>query len=115
MARRDDTETILSCVPARKAGHETTDDGKVVVLQPRFDWRPLQAWMERMNKPHVRVKLDEIGSFIWLQCDGETKVEAIAAALEAKFGERVAPARERTVLFFRHMTRAGIIELGTRT
>lgn len=114
MARRDDTETILSCVPVRMAGHETTEDGKIVVLQPRFDWRPLQALMERWNKPHMRVKLDEIGSFIWLKCDGAARVDEIAAALESRFGERVAPARDRTVLFFRHMTRAGIIKLGTR-
>lgn len=111
MARRDDTETILSCVPVRTAGHEVTDEGKVVVLQPRFDWRPLQQWMERLGKPYLRVKLDDIGSFIWLKCDGEASVESIAAALESEFGERVKPARDRTVLFFRNMVRADIVRL----
>ncbi|HQP35908.1 MAG TPA: PqqD family protein [Polyangiaceae bacterium] len=111
MARRDDNEVILSCVPVRKAGHETTDDGKVVVLQPRFEWRPLQAWMERMGRPHFRVKLDEVGSFIWTRCNGEAEAGEIAVALEAQFGERVAPARQRTAQFFRNMVRAGIVEL----
>jgi hypothetical protein len=107
---RDDA-IILSCAPKCSAAHELGEDGRVVVFQPRFEWRPLQRLMVRLNRPHVRVRLDEVGSFIWLRCNGSTRISDIALALEQQFGDKVPGASARTVLFFRSLARSGLIEL----
>jgi hypothetical protein len=107
---RDDA-VILTCLPKRLVDHEVGDDGRVIVLQPRFSWPPLQAWMVRLGRPHVRVKLDEVGSFTWLRCDEATAVSEIAAAVAQHFGDKLPQAEERTILFFRSLTRSKLISL----
>jgi hypothetical protein len=107
---RDDA-VILSCLPQRLAEHEVGSDDRVVVLQPRFSWKTLQALMVRWKRPHVRVKLDEVGSFTWLRCDGTTAVSEIVVALEQQFGDRVPRVQERTLLFFRSLARSNLIAL----
>jgi hypothetical protein len=107
---RDDA-VILSCLPQRLAEHEVGTDGRVIVLQPRFGWKPLQALMVRWNRPHVRVKLDEVGSFTWLRCDGATAVSEIVAALDKEFGDKLPRAQDRTLLFFRSLARSNLIAL----
>ncbi|MBI5538055.1 MAG: PqqD family protein [Deltaproteobacteria bacterium] len=111
---RDDA-VILSCLPQRLAEHEVGADGRVVVLQPRFGWKPLQALMVRWNRPHVRVKLDEVGSFTWLRCDGTAAVSEIVAALEQHFGDRLPQAQSRTLMFFRSLARSQLIALRRRS
>jgi hypothetical protein len=115
MSSRDDTDILLACVPVRNAGYETDDQQRVVVLQPRFRWRPLQALMIRWRRPYVRVRLDEVGSRLWLKCDGEASVAMIAQCIEAELQQRVAPAQQRTVLFFRNLHRAGLVALLRRS
>ena len=107
---RDDA-VILSCLAQRLAQHELAPDGRVIVLQPRFAWKPMQALMVRWNRPHIRVKLDEVGSFIWLRCDGALVVSEIAAALEQHYGERVPHAKARTLLFLRSLVRSKLVAL----
>jgi hypothetical protein len=111
MAARDDTDILLTCIPVRGAGYETDDQQRVVVLQPRFRWRLLQALMVRWRRPYVRVHLDEIGSRLWLRCDGKTAVASIAESIEAELHERVAPAQQRTARFFRDLQKAGLVTL----
>jgi hypothetical protein len=107
---RDDA-VILSCLPQRLAEHEVGPDDRVVVLQPRFSWNPMQALMVRWKRPHIRVKLDEVGSFTWLRCDGAASVSEIVAALEQHFGDKVPRVQERTLLFFRSLARSKLIAL----
>jgi hypothetical protein len=109
-----DDPVILSCFPHRTASHEVADDGRVVVLQPRFAFGPLQKLMVRWNRPFVRVRLDEVGSFIWLRAEGDSDLETIASALQQQFGDRVPNARVRTVAFARSLVRARLLQLRTR-
>lgn len=58
-----------------------------------------------------RLRLDEPGSFLWRQMDGERTAEELAAALREAFGEAVEPAGERVGRFLYNLDREQLIEL----
>jgi len=111
MARERATHELLSGRPERLVQAE--QDGELVVLlRPRFQRGPLGRWLQPvLRRPYFRVHLDEVGSFIWSRCDGKTTVAELAEALEAQFGQRVAPATERLLTFVSELRRGGLIRL----
>jgi hypothetical protein len=104
------TINLLDVRPLRLAKWETTDDGKVVVLVPKFKNPFLVKWvLPVLAKPYFRIKLDAIGSVIWKQCDGTTPVSAIMETLRATFGETVEPVDARITSFFNHLERGDLL------
>lgn len=88
-------------------------DGRVALLRPRFG----RGWLGRrlqavFNPRPYRVLLDEVGSFIWLRCDGEARVESIAAAMKERFGGKVEPVEDRLVSFLQSLLRGRFVEMG---
>ncbi|MFA6468192.1 MAG: PqqD family protein [Bacteroidota bacterium] len=103
---------LWELMPLRLAKWETTEEGKVVVLVPKFKHPLLVKWvMPVLAKPYFRIKLDDIGSTIWMQCDGKTPVSAIAGALKSKFGEAVEPVEARIHSFLNHLDRGDLLQL----
>ena len=105
MGRRPEItpEQLSACRPEQAVGSETVDD-LVVLLRPRFMSGPLAWWLQpRLARPYFRVRLDAVGSFIWRRCDGRTTVGEIAAGLQERFGDEVAPAMDRLRLFLRQL------------
>jgi len=109
--RRRNAADLLALVPRRKYEHELTDEGKVVVIIPKFRRPPFNRLMRRMKAPNIRVKLDEIGTFVWLHADGVRSVGDIAQALRDEFGDTAEPAEERVHLFFQQLHRGGMVRL----
>jgi hypothetical protein len=109
MAESDDAFRALK--PRRILPYETGEDGRVVVLRPKIlgaRWR----WLLRLvRKPDYRVKLDERGSFVWLQCDGARTIAAIAAATERQFQDPPEDSGRRTALFLGELVRGGFLAL----
>ncbi|MFZ1731501.1 MAG: PqqD family protein [Bacteroidota bacterium] len=97
---------LLELVPRRKREFEVDENNVVTVMMPRFEnpWM-LKSFVPRWKSPYVRTKLDDVGSFVWLQCDGETPVEIIAERMREHFGEKIEPAHERLKFFFQMLTR----------
>jgi hypothetical protein len=101
---------LWDVVPVRNAEWETTPEGKVVVLVPKFRNAFLVKWVQpRLAKPHFRIKLDEVGSHIWKRCDGATKVSAIAESLTLTFGDSVQPVAERMTKYLNHLERGDLL------
>jgi hypothetical protein len=101
---------LLQLVPRRIAEHETDDAGIVTVLMPRFRNRIMKALFEPRHKsPYIKIKLDEVGSEVWLLCDGKRTVREIAELLRDKFRERIEPCYDRLGLFFRQLESARFI------
>lgn len=97
--------------PRRNRQWETTDNGLVVLIMPKFGDHALGRWlMKRLTKPTYHLKLDEIGSFVWHRCDGSKTVEQIEKELHNEFGEKVEPVRERLSLFMRSLEGSKSIE-----
>ncbi len=104
-------DDLLGCRPERAVEAEL-DGERVVLLRPRFRRGPLAWWLQPLLKrPHLKVHLDEVGSFIWSRCDGETTVGELIRAMEEHFGERVAPAEARLRLFLSQLQRGELIRL----
>ena len=113
MAQTLTVEGMLARVPVRLVPFETREDGGVTLLRPKFV-SPWLAWLQPLlSRPVFRVKLDEIGTFLWLRMDGVHTAAALCADLEATFGDRVAPAQERGLTFLYQMMEGRFLELRT--
>ncbi len=100
-------QAFLDLHPKWNRDWEEMEDGQIVVLVPKFGDHPLGRWlMARLAKPYLRLKLDEVGSFVWQRCNGMNSVRDIAADLERRFGEKVHPTEDRLILFLRQLHRA---------
>jgi len=98
------TANLLDVTATRNREWEQTEDGRVIILQPKFTNKWLVAWlMPRMHRPHFRIKLDEFGSWVWLECDGQRTVQEIATSLKTKFGERTEPVCDRLGQFINRL------------
>lgn len=99
-------------VPERLVPWEELDDGRVDLMVARYQqgWiaRLVQRWLQ---KPNIRVHLDELGSFVWLRCDGEQNVATITRALEEELDESAELAPERLGMFLQHMQKVELVRL----
>ncbi len=112
MARKRNKREInlLDLVPIPIIGHEVNDDGIVTLLAPRFKNRLMRRWLlPRLKRPFFRVELDDIGSALWLLCDGKRNIKEIAGNMRERFGERIEPCYERMSLFFQQLDGARFI------
>jgi hypothetical protein len=79
---------------------EDGPEGGAVLLVPRFRRGPLAKWLQpKLRNKHIRVKLDEIGSFVWRRFDGKTRFADIASAMHSHFGAKADPASDRLQKF----------------
>ncbi len=61
-------------------------------------------------KPH-KIDLDEIGSFIWLLCDGKKNVGEITKLARDHFLDKIEPAKDRVELFINQMHKNKLVSL----
>ena len=87
---------LLELAPVRTAAWSERGE-RVVVERPKpTGWTPA-ALFERLAcaLSVQRMRLDELGSFVWRRLDGRTTVGELAEALRERFGEAAEPAEER--------------------
>lgn len=85
----------LDLTPVRVHDHEIRDDGRVNILLPRFK----NEIARRMFKPpkksdYIPIKLDEIGSAIWLLIDGKIRVLEICEKMKMQYPDKMQPIDE---------------------
>ena len=91
---------------------EDGPEGGAVLLVPRFRWGPLARWLQpRLRNKHIRVKLDEIGSFAWRRFDGKTRFADIVDAMQGQFGAKVDPAADRLRKFCAVLSKDKFVQL----
>jgi hypothetical protein len=94
---------LLDLIPGRRLKWEMEGE-TVVLLYPKFRNRFLaQCVLPRMKFPNWRIKLDEIGSWVWLHCDGHSTVRELAEGMREQFGEKVEPVYDRLSLFLKKL------------
>jgi hypothetical protein len=95
---------LLELIPDQNIRSEKSEDGFSVLLKPKYrhPWF-VKHVLPRMKNPNYRIKLDDIGTFIWDLCDGRNNVEQIGSQLKQKFGEKVEPLYERLRIFFQNL------------
>ena len=115
MAQTLTVEGMLRSIPVRMVPFETREEDRVTLLRPKFV-SPWLAWMQNfLSKPVFRVKLDELGSFIWMHADGQATVAELCERLQARFGARVEPVQERALTFIYQMLEGRFLTLNDPT
>lgn len=98
--------------PRRRLDWRELEDGRSVVLRPQFGAGRIGRWLAaKLGDFCYRIRLDDVGTFIWKACDGETPLVEVARRLRAEFGPRVEPAEERLARFVQSMLRSRMIEM----
>ncbi|MDZ7859339.1 MAG: PqqD family protein [Candidatus Krumholzibacteriota bacterium] len=101
---------LLKLIPERQIEYSTGEDGIVTLLALKFKNRFLVKYLlPRFKNRFFKYKLDKIGSFVWLMCDGEKRVEEIGDLMKEEFGEEAEPLLDRLGLFLSHLEKSGYI------
>lgn len=103
---------LFDLKPARNLTWETGEQELVVLTVPKFRNRLLaKLLLPRLKKREYRVKLDDVGSFIWNSCDGQLTVLEIADRVAKKFGGDADALYARVADFFKKLAREEFVVL----
>ena len=105
-------ENYLEKIPSRKEKFRWTSDEKGIVTIEIDNKGFYNRLLQKIAKkpPVTYIHLDENGSFVWTQIDGQRDIIKIGELVEEHFGEKSHPVYERLVKFFAMLERAGFIE-----
>ncbi len=102
MKKNKKTENYLDKVPVQNAniGFSIANDGKVTLeIENKGAFNRIAQKI--LKKPKVSyIHLDEFGSFVWQQIDGQKDITLIGKAVDEQFGEKAHPLYERLVKYF---------------
>ena len=99
-----------NALPSRRFDWSQDDDGRSVVLRPKLGEGRVGRWLAAyLGDPYYRIRLDELGTFVWKACDGQTPLTVIAERMRDEFGDRVEPTRERLGRFVQKMLQGRMI------
>ncbi|KPJ62864.1 MAG: hypothetical protein AMS15_02500 [Planctomycetes bacterium DG_23] len=92
--------------------YQEDEEGLVSIKIPRKDTRLVKAMSKMMYVPPSRViSLDEIGSYVWRMCDGQTTVRQIIDDFRKTHKLSRKEAEIFIVTFLRTLAKKGIIGL----
>jgi len=85
------------------------------LVMPRTSWieKTGVKWFHQI--PEHRYRLDDLGSFVLRQCNGQYTVEDIEANLRERFGEHAEPALNRLVKFLQILDNNSVISFKKTT
>lgn len=93
--------SAFDLTPIKLVEHEIAENNLVTLLLPKFRNKiAVKYFQPKIKSPNIKLKLDEIGSAVWLAIDGKKRINAIAAELVNLFGDKIQPVEERLPKFF---------------
>ena len=102
-------------VQPRRLLEWSEEEGSCVLLRPRLRSDRLARWVARLGgDPYYRIRLDEIGTFVWKACDGRTSLAEICEGMRGRFGVEVEPADQRLAEFVRKMLKGRMLTIEPR-
>ncbi len=104
---------LLRCRPVPLMEWYTDEtSGRVIIKRPRFITPVARKIIGPfMKSSHFLVKLDELGSVVWQNCDGNNSVQNIGERLLDKFGNDLDSVWERVSKFILQLNREKFIDL----
>jgi hypothetical protein len=104
-------KNFLEMIPAQRRPFHQSENGRVEVLLPRWgDGRVGRFLGTFLKSTPYRMRLDDVGTSVWLLCNGRRSVYEIGKCLQDNFGDSIEPVYDRLGLFLKQMKRSGIIE-----
>ncbi|MFB6282659.1 MAG: PqqD family protein [Halobacteria archaeon] len=111
-----DSKLELDVIPVRDPldwEHEPDreEDGEVTLVIDNSPSYRFEEWLYRFfGTPREKtMDLDDVGSWVWLEIDGEKTIEEIAVKLDGEFGERVDPPDETLAVFLAELKERGVL------
>ncbi len=95
----------LELVPVTKHGHRIDENGNVVLLIPKFKSEKFARWfIPRRKSLFFSIKLDKLGSLVYLMIDGKKDISTICKNIQQKEeNENLENMEERTVSFISNL------------
>jgi len=81
---------------------ETGDDGFLVLSYPRFPYKWMNIFLPKYISPYIHVPLEEYGSWVWSQINGQRTVEEIACNA-ATLHPKEEDMKNRTIMFIHQL------------
>lgn len=100
----------LDLTPIKLYSEEVESDELVTVIIPKFKNKlAVKIISPKLKSDHFRIKLDKFGSAVWLDINGNIKVEQIIKDLKKKFGDELQDAEDRITKFIFQLYSQGFI------
>lgn len=94
-------KNAFELTPVKLVDHEIDENGLVHLLMPKVYNKLMKKILEpRLKSKFIKIKLDEIGSAVWLSIDDKKNISMIAYELVNKFNDKIQPVEERLPKFF---------------
>ena len=105
---------ILTSYPVQNRVKWVLEDDKVVLIYPK-DFTKFETWLHnRLGGPDmIRRPLDEVGSRIWVMCDGKHTIKDICTELDEIYHEDIEPVLDRVTKFLEVLLKSNLIHLST--
>jgi hypothetical protein len=103
---------VLGSVPVRNSVVDWVkeDTGEVSLVVPMDQKRWVRLLIRLFHLPDKRVvTLDQVGAFVWEQCDGKSTFEEIASGLVGQFRMTRREAEASLAQFFRVLGKRGFL------
>lgn len=109
---KNKSENFLDLIPVRCSKFPwETEENEIVVFFIENKGLFNRLAQRFLNKPKIsRLCLDEIGSFVWLQIDGESSVYEIAGKLQERFDDKIEPLYDRLTTYVYTLKKYNLID-----
>jgi hypothetical protein len=106
---------ILSIYPVRNQVKWLKKDDQVVLIYPK-DLSNFEAWLQkRIGGPEmIKRPMDDVGSKIWIMCDGKHTVNDICTELDEIYHEDIEPVLDRVSKFLEVLVKSNLIRLSKK-
>ena len=108
--RRENLLELIPCLKPHLSLKPADEKELVYVVIPRTSWLERLSIRLLKQPSAIKVKLDEIGSFVIRLCDGQHTVHEIQQKLELQFGEKAEPVLPRLAMFLQMIEENGWIK-----
>lgn len=100
----------LELTPFKLYTEEEHSDDLVTIIIPKFKNKFAVKYISpRLKSNRFKIKLDKFGSAVWVNMDGDRKVETIISRLKEKFGNELPEAEDRIIKFIYQLYSQGFI------
>ncbi|MDD2972081.1 MAG: PqqD family protein [Lachnospiraceae bacterium] len=108
---KKEQENYLDYIPKHNSlfPFEKNENNRIEVMVHNKGLMNRIAQMIFRRPKYSRIELDDFGSFIWEQIDGEKTIYGICDLIKAQFGEEAEPLYERATTFFQILRRNSFI------
>ncbi len=105
-------DNYLEKIPSKSDITFTTDDKGLITLEVENKGVMNKIAQFIFKKPKVSyIHLDEFGSFVWNEIDGEKDIIKIGGKVKENFGEKAEPLYERLSQYIKTLEKYGFAEM----